>query len=259
MLGYRRVGLPSLPARGSRLIRGHPLTRGLLFCAPFWEGTGWPRELIVGRPIVSDVTTTYAAAWQGTPGGLSWGGGNVFYAYDPAPRVPPGYPFTMHVRLFQATASGSRGIFMLLTPGGAQTGLGVSPDAGGGLATYYRMYDSEATTDPVFAGRMNNLTLVCEGTTSRSVYLNGKLVVTESTSVAFQSFDRTLFFSLAGGINSGYVKLACIWDRGLTANEVLTLWTDPFGMFEPVRHRIGRAGAVAPPAEELVLMGASVL
>lgn len=74
-----------------------------------------------------------------------------------------------------------------------------------------------------------------------TLYLNGKLELSNTTVAAvqtFQSFDTTPFYigaGIAGAASnySGTIRLAYAWARELSANEILWLHTEPYAFFLP--------------------------
>jgi len=125
------------------------------------------------------------------------------------------------------------------------TGFANATSTAGGVQV-----SATGTTD--CRNKWHQVTAVYESTTSRKVYVDGRLEGTNTTSNSpnFSTFD-----SVAVGVLQrfnllfGTQTLSCLslWNRALSPSEIRWLFENPYGDFVLPRRRVSKTGVAATP------------
>lgn len=216
------------PPAGTLLDRSHPLTRGLVFFAPFNEGAGTPLDLISGTratmPVIGWGPTRYGAAYDqaGGTGGTYVRWTNVMATANTA--------WTMAV-ILRVRAQDSNGVMIAsIGPGTKYYQISSANDllASNGVITL-------SPTLTFADGRDRMVVMSNDGSTSRA-YINGTLYGTASEASAMGSGAKTWQYgawSADGWDLDGRIAAGWVWDRVLSATEVRELSQRPFDMMMP--------------------------
>lgn len=250
----RRPGVK--PRFGAKLIRGHPLARGLVGAWLMNEGGG--------QGVLDAVSSRHAETWYGTP---TWAGGDR----GPCLRLDGtddgidfgdigldlSVPFSIMARARHGAG----------TAGDNQQAVVMSDTAGGGGVEFVGVgIFSTSNTWKIFSNgetagdsgvavgtEWTTLMLTYDGSTLH-LYLHGVLADSVTPSgFGWQTASRLLIgLDPAGSQDNwaGDVGAACAYQRELTAAEVAELHRDPYAMFaEPGAGTVfllGQAGGASP-------------
>jgi|SRR5579864_56449 len=237
MFGAGRYGNKKPPV-GSTLLRGHPLTQGLVFAGLFNEGGGPTARDMTG--LVPGTLTGSGTTWDNDDD-INFAGSSANYVNlgTPLPTFGGG-PFTVVVRAFVASAAipqyivarGNAGItrlweLILNTDGTAR----------------FDVYDG--TNNPQAHGATNRQGAVhtyggvksgASGAGSVILYVDGIQEASvantagtydnaaDSTTFGQRADDPTRFFK-------GKMYFAYVWNRALTAGEMQWIQVQPYDMF----------------------------
>ena len=241
---------PTKPPAGALLNWAHPLAQGLLRFWAFNEGGGLPRDLVQGRPL----TFTGSPVWAISPTreraqGVNIPASGTYLVGDDDFRTQSTAAVTVlwsgfwtdrtlagsacYVSDGQATSTGYNWI---ITDSGADTdayfflktaGVGTSAQKTVPIA-------SAGTGSHDLVGRYDGATL--------SMWVNG---VSGTTTAKTGTVDSTDFDVIVGQWNSTaitqVVSRVAIWNRALSASEIMSLTTNPWAMLRPTIRILGFA------------------
>ncbi len=241
------------PVRGIQLNRSHPLARGLVGCWLFNEGTGTKVHDLSGNGAFGNVSV-----WSWAPDGLREIADSNQRIALPASYDPLGGKtgFTILSRVKPADVDNDSGIFY--TQGHFTSHaiaywldsndiiqIVVNTSGGGGLV--------RSGSISLVADTWYTLCLTWDGATVRlyvnetedigddfPLAINGTLDTTSSNGYTWGG-DENLSKEFRGTYNFGM-----LWDRGITSDEYMQLYSDPYAMFEQNRARwFSVAGGIA--------------
>lgn len=235
----------SQPTEQPAVNRGHPLAQGLASCFVLNQGVGVPLDLVRTR-------VGSAPSWRQRPLGYS-AYGNVNVA-DLASSVDLNWtsgPFTVAC-LFHINVVAGASQFPVMTGRYAYTnetanrGWILQARQNSGAYSFIAARDN-ATSDGT--GGLDTITTqttgthlivgTSDGTTTRSIYLDGRFEASSTTSNK-TPLSNTTGAGLAVGQTTPEwsIYAVYVWFRALTSGDVRDLWVNPWVFLQPPRQRL---------------------
>jgi len=236
--------MPQLkPTRGIRLNKSHHISRGLVGCWLFNEGSGGQVFDLSGNGhILSFVNSpTWTSGKYGSS--ILFDDGSSQYLTGEKPSISS-YPITMccwfnsddiaagQALMALCDASTNNDIFMI-SARGDQAGDYIWAQANSTVG-----WANAVTTKSYSANTWHLACGVFESTALRKAYIDGGNVGSDTTSIApaFANIDTLSISVLDRATNalymSGKIDHVMIWNRALTDAEIALLYREPFCMFE---------------------------
>jgi len=264
-MAYRRAGFARhiKPPEGSQLNWANPISKNLIGRWLLNEHGGANKAFNIGRDMgrtpphsrIGGVTTVPgpfgapAVQFDGTTGLLNMvdGSGNSI-AYVSSP------PFTFMAWACQTDATKDLNI-MAVADEAANLEAHVLSILGTTNTFRFLTRDAGTTafalsTETAVTGRWYQVTGVLNSDSDRKVYVNGHLAGSDTTATAVTAanIDNLTFGAfkrLATTYGTGRLDNISVWNRSLTANEILWLYNNPFGDILVPKRRI--SAPVPPP------------
>lgn len=226
------------PVVGTTIRLDHPLAQGLVALWPLWEGCGAAFDVVSGRPVA-----TQSAPWIGTSKGwaaqcgsgtpnqsLSLGGGLASLNITG--------PITL-AALLQCGGGSGQTVFDFGLSSNAGCGL-VLNEFGGNQLVYYSAGANYATiAGATLGGTGPHLVAVSQaatGANGAAFYVDGVRVGQVSPASFPSSYTGNRWIGAnqgSGNFLSGWIGLAGVWSRALSADEHRQLAGNPWQLFAP--------------------------
>ncbi len=216
---------------------GHPLAQGVVGDWPFYEGSGLTINDVSGRGASPTLTGSPTPSWAGD----QFGWALSFQGASSALINAFACPFSSNVLSISlwvrpGSATGYQGLFSSYTSDSDSMEIflhsedGTGCIGGGNYSSWAR-----APAGTITASAWHHIVLTSTGSVTQ-IYCNGRPVGTTGTT-NYSTFASTTIscrrtgsfgFALGGG---GLMDSVCAYNRALSANEVASLYADPFGRF----------------------------
>lgn len=223
------------PALGTRLIRGHPLTQGLVFCAPLNEGAGAPIDLISGKQS----TLSGAVGWQ-RGGFYSSAVSGIYADFGTLPLIPDGGAITIAVGAIVDNSTSAIGPFV--------SGGQLFSTASSSRFAFNLDYDTTDLASRVTAFDLG-LPVHFAFTHDGSKTLGGVLRYRDAIAKTALTEQTPSGSYLPGGYTTrlgqfiGVLHYCYVYNRVLSATEIAQLHTNPYAIFQRSRRRLFVSGA----------------
>jgi Concanavalin A-like lectin/glucanases superfamily len=222
----------SKPWPGVGIDRTNPLAQGLRFAFPFNEGSGLPYEIVEGIAPTTHSNYTWGSGLDGSAITLS----NAPVFVYPIPALTPFNGITVLVRFAFSSLSGTQR-FLVSFPSGQNWELLWSGTAFQWYGASIRS-NTGTLTSSVPVGTWHTVVASDDlGSTGINcpIYLDGVNQQTGHASNAAPANSASSLYVGSGGSGNlvGSMSLALIWNRVLTANEVVQITANPWQVFAP--------------------------
>lgn len=237
--------------RYPKLNGQHPLAKGLVEGLTFFEGAGIVVRDLSGKGNHGSFTGTWSAGLPGPVVATDGSATEVSLANTTSINVQTG-DFTVsvwfspnslassYIALFDFGVPGSRNCSLFLNASGVGNLLYFNAGSGAGV-------DNITLGTSITVGSWWNLTVTRRGSVS-SFYLNGGLGPTDSTQTGTASSGGSWSLGLnptgGGAKYNGKYGSFHLWNRALTPDEIVQLYSDTFSLYRQ-RRRAPRVGAAA--------------
>jgi hypothetical protein len=238
-----------LPPTSTPLNKSHPLSNGLVFCAPLTE-TG-------GKLAYDHIRSRYGTLDNSTSINYSMASGSIIRNIVTAAGgsnarinwTTTGVPFTTSQLTYTVSCwirtssiATSSWFFQIGNASGAQTSMFRIVNSNPGSLTF-RIYDGTNVAAPgttIVANTWYHIVGVRDGNTV-TLYVNGVLTTTAASSPGSFSaagFTATQYLTVGGSADNsgnnftGNVSAPMIWNRVLSGTEIRQLYSNPFCMFK---------------------------
>lgn len=245
------------PTRGSILIPGHPLLRGLVGYWPMLEGSGGKISDLSNNGNIGELTGT--ALWSSDlfGGCVDYDGSSGRHKIDYSPVLFCSPYMTVSFRAkSDVTNYTSSGYVVSMYDYAANKRVwGIAVNATGDLWTILTSVNgvNGYYTNSTLAvdSSWHTFTFVVNNSTKTwDMYVDGVFNQTITTAVTYA--DQSSFLTIGGLDGSNYfdgkIDHVAMWNRRLDANEIYGLYREPFCMFE---RAIGPASIYVPVVVEL--------
>ena len=247
------IAKPSLPV----LDRSHPLTKGLVACYPFFERGGTTLHDISGRNNQGTlININPATAWVRTP----YGWGLDFDGVDDYINVPhhsslEGATFSLSAYI-KTSSTASKFIFFKMVNSPPYPGYAMCTNQAS--ANQISMWvGGSAWTNASFTWDNNwhYVVGIYDGTAVK-IYIDGNLLISQVQTHAQSTAPlRIGTADLPSYYLLGTIASTCIWNRGLTNNQIIQLCADPWAMYRPRSAYTMGSMPTIPTLRTLSLMG----
>jgi hypothetical protein len=224
----------SKPPIGSQVNWGHPLARGLSYCAPLNEGGGHATDLVSGNYGGGAVGWTTSVAGRGTAG-------SGYGSTAPTVGNPPftvaalvvvyGVPSSGYSNLIAnvnfVSGSNNQGFDLQMQPT-TDTWSGVAWKVFANTVNENNQVIANDPSPPL------GVPLLYVGTydgAAGSLYRNGRLI--GSASASYLTPANPLVYGGDVPAASAVTHFGYVWNRILTLGEMARLLVEPFGMLQP--------------------------
>ena len=246
------------PQKGQLVVKGHPMSIGMVFNLPMNEGDG-----ITIFDASGNGTNGVFAGGSGVPtwkagkfgSSLNFVAANTHYIELANVGLLTDYPFSIVVWFKSSTTSGQTlvGIadfgvankrhLLMIGRGGSSNNASA--------ATQNTTFVEAIGTTNVCDGNSHCIAGVWSSATSREIFVDGIFENQETTDVTWFNPTR-LSIGVSPDISpsaymNGDIELGMFTNRALTAGEIALLYREPFHMFErdPIELWVGSVGAGA--------------
>ena len=241
---FAAFGQPMKPPLGSRINREHPLANGLVACWLMNEGGG----TVINDLTNNRITGTTNAVWR--PGKLGCAldcvaaNSNSIYCAASQNILPNGWgPFSLICWMTPANINTTNNWLFGLGDKNISSSYsnGVIQSAGDDYRYNLSSFGNIGTWTTWGKGGLTCFSFVFESTTSRKLYMNGILWLTDTDSVTPEGNPNKLAVANVGGSGSLYTntvpEMCFLYNRALTASEIKQLYISPFSMLQPIVRR----------------------
>lgn len=260
--------MPSIKPSNPIINWGNPITKGLVFDVPMFEGVGSTATDLVSRRRGALSTATWRMTQQGKA--TVYAGANEVINFTDVPSIQKSIPSVSIHALVYPIDAGEAGAGCVIRKSSAAIGFwDLRIEAAKNGWNWNTGWSNNpnwtfAPTNSVNYGAWNDVVVVHKSigdAASRPIaFLNGvktTTYVTEVTPTGSQTTDDDLLY--VGNIGTvrawnGYISVVRAWNRGLTDQEARQLYTDPWCIYQKPKFRMGYQ-TVSTAIKDLISFG----
>lgn len=264
-VGIHQTPWATKPPMGARIDYSSPLAAGIIFCTPLNETGGAPSELMTGRISTPGIAPTWTYGQKGPAlnAAATINVENFQFANDaryvPTPSeltiAAVSFPITLATDTINAIIScnGAFSMHYESFAGHGFAGFALANWSGGNENIRYLNVDPSVNAWHVFVG-------VITGSSPSAIYLDGVSKATSTTSAVSAQVLTNPVYILGNGVAGvkstlkGRHELIVMWNRALTAAEIVQFTANPYQIFAPRRSYFNTA-ALAASSSNLLTMG----